>query len=110
MAHQDPANVPLITYVWVVGLSLLSSVAGYLSRINSGKPVNRPAMQLLQDVCYCELAGLSSYFMAQTAELSEMQAILVVALGSHMGARLIFLMQNMLTRQLRTGIEAREEE
>lgn len=110
MSHHDPSDVPLITWAWVAGLSLLSSIAGYLSRYNNGKPVKRPVLFLIQDIAYCELAGLSTYFMAQAANLTEMQAVLLVAIGSHMGARLIFLLQNIVAKQIRMNAAAEQEE
>lgn len=110
MPHHDPTAVPALTYAWVTGLSLLSSLAGYLSRFNNGKEVKRPLLTFFQDICYCQLAGLSSYFVAQTLELSEMQSILLVSIGSHMGARFIGLLQNAMTKQISIGIKANQEE
>lgn len=39
ISHEDPSQVPLITYLWVCGLSLLSAIAGYLdATVGAGKP------------------------------------------------------------------------
>ena len=104
MPHQDPSSVPLVTYIWVCGLSLLSALASYLSRYLGGGQSDKPILHLMMDVAYCELAGLTTYFFAQSAHMDEMKAILLVCLGSHMGARLMFALQNIVTKQIKLNI------
>ena len=94
MSHQDPSQVPLITYLWVCGLSLLSAIAGYLSRYLGGGQSDKPVLHLIMDVAYCELAGLTTYFFIQAAHMDGMRSILLVCLGSHMGARLMFALHS----------------
>jgi len=47
------------------------------------------------DVAYCELAGLTTYFFTQAA---------------HMGARLMFALQNIVSRQIRLNLAQKTEE
>lgn len=110
MSHDSPDAVPLISYIWVCGLSLLSAVASYLSRYLGGQQSSKPVLHLIMDVCYCELAGLTTYFFAQSAHMEEMRAILLVCLGSHMGARLMFALQNIVTKQVRINLSQKSEE
>ena len=109
MSHQDPAHVPLVSYLWIVGLSTLSGAARYLSRFLSDKPVKRPLLTLIMDVSYSLLAGLTTYFMGQASELPEMITIVFVCIGSHMGARLLFSMQQLVQKQIKLTIPAEEE-
>lgn len=95
MSHEDPSQVPLITYLWVCGLSLLSAIAGYLSRYLGGGQSDKPVLHLIMDVAYCELAGLTTYFFTQAA---------------HMGARLMFALQNIVSRQIRLNLAQKTEE
>ena len=109
MSHQDPSTVPLVSYLWVVALSLLSAVAGYLSRFLSEKPPSRPVLALIMDVSYSLLAGLTTYFMGQASELPEMTIIVLVCIGSHMGARLLFTMQRLVQKQIKATLAVEEE-
>ena len=104
MSHDAPETVPLITYLWVCGLSLLSAIAGYLSRYLGGGQSEKPVLHLIMDVAYCELAGLTTYFFTQDAHLGGMRSIMLVCLGSHMGARLMFAIQNIVTRQIQLNM------
>ena len=101
MPHKSPETVPFITYLWVCGLSMLSALASYLSRYLGNEHSNRPFLHLLMDVAYCELAGLTTYFFTQAANMEPMRSILLVCLGSHMGARLIFALQNIVAKQIK---------
>lgn len=109
MSHQDPSTVPFLSYLWVMGLSLLSAVAGFLSRFLSNKPPRRPILALIMDVSYSLLAGLTTYFFGQASELPEMTIIVMVCVGSHMGARLLFSMQNMIARQIKANLDSEGE-
>jgi hypothetical protein len=109
MSHQDPSSIPIVSYLWVIGLSLLSSVAGFLSRFLSDKPPSRPILALIMDVSYSLLAGLTTYFMGQASELPEMTIIVLVCIGSHMGARLLFSMQRLVQKQIRATLAVEEE-
>ena len=109
MAHQDPSSIPVVSYLWVIGLSLLSAIAGYLSRFLSEKPPSRPILALIMDVSYSLLAGLTTYFMGQASELPEMTVIVLVCIGSHMGARLLFSLQRLVHKQIRATLAVEEE-
>jgi len=95
----------MISYLWVTGLSLLSAIAGNLSRYLGKRPPRNPLLNFIMDVSYSLLAGLTTYFFAQSAKLDEMTAIVMVCVGSHMGARLLFSMQNVITRQMKLNTE-----
>lgn len=110
MPHPEPSQVPLVSYLWVTGLSLLSAVAGYLSRYLSKRPPRNPLLYLALDISYALLAGLTTYFFAQSAHLDEMTAIVMVSIGSHMGARLMFTLQNVVAKQIRANALLHEDE
>ena len=110
MSHDAPESVPLITYLWVCGLSMLSAIASYLARFLEAKPPSRPLLHLFMDVAYCELAGLTTYFFTQAAHMDGMRSILLVCLGSHMGARLMFAIQNIVAKQVRMNLAPETEE
>lgn len=101
MPHTDPSTVPLATWIWVSGLSLLSGVATWLRRLQSGKPLKRPIATFAFDVVYCLLGGLTTYFLCEAAHLDGWQSAALISLGSHMGARLIFVLEGMFRERLR---------
>jgi len=89
-------DIPLITWLWVGGLSLLSGVATYLSRFKEGRKVRRPWLILIYDHVYCLMGGFLTFSLCMAAEFSEWWTVGFVSVGSHMGARLMFQMHGVL--------------
>ena len=95
--HGPPIHeIPLITWLWVAGLSLLSGIASHLQRYQSSKKVKKPILTFVYDVVYCQLAGIITFFMCQISGIEGIEQALAISLGSHMGARLIFFIHNLM--------------
>jgi CHASE2 domain-containing sensor protein len=88
--------LPVITYLWVFALSLLSGLATYFNRLTKNDPLKRPVMVLVLDIIYCQLAGLITYFLAVSAGADSMMTAALVSAGSHMGARLVFTVESLV--------------
>jgi hypothetical protein len=88
--------LPILTYLWVCGLSLLSALATYFNRICRGEKLRSPYMSFFLDVFYCQMAGLITYFLAVSAGTDGFLTAALVSTGSHMGARLIFAVESLV--------------
>ena len=98
--HGPPVyDVPIITWIWVVGLSFLSGIASYLQRYQRNVIVRRPIITFLYDIVYCQLAGLLTFFLCTLANIEGFQQAIAISLGSHMGVRLIRSLQILVKKQ-----------
>ena len=62
MKINSDIALPVLTYAWVIALSLLSALTTYVNRLSSGQPLGSPYAIFFLDVLYCQMAGLITYF------------------------------------------------
>ena len=92
------AILPFVTGIWVFALSLLSAVVTYFNQACSGVTVPRPYLTFFRDFFYCQMAGLLTYFLAAAAGYDQLIIAALVSAGSHMGARLIFAVEEFVLK------------
>lgn len=102
--------LPVITYLWVCGLSLLSGMATYCNRICKGETLGSPYSSFFLDIFYCQMAGLITYFLAVSAGTEGFLTAALVSTGSHMGARLIFAVESLVMHTVHLHEQTREKD
>lgn len=94
-----------ITLAWVVGISFLSGLATYCVRLNGSVVLKNPWVCFFQDILYCQIAGLITYFLAVSAGADGFLVAGLVSAGSHMGARLVFTVETLLLGIIKSKFE-----
>ena len=100
--------LPVLTFAWVMGLSLLSGLATYFNRVCHGEVMASPYVTFFLDLIYCQMAGMITYFLAISAGTDGLLTAALVSTGSHMGARLIFAVESMVMKTVDTTIKNKE--
>lgn len=99
-AHQPQglSAVPLFTYVWVFGVSLLGGIASFYRKMKDGhaRPFN---VNELAGECFISgFVGIVTFFACKWAEINEYGSAALIGITSHMGARGIFLVEQFVGR------------
>lgn len=97
MPEKDPTTYTLLTYAWVIGLSVWSGVAGFISKLRSGKARPFNFSELAGDIIISGLAGLLTFYLAEAAEINPLITAALVGVAGHMGSRAIALMEDWAT-------------
>jgi hypothetical protein len=100
--------LPVLTFAWVVGLSLMSGLATYFNRLCHGEKLASPYITFFMDLIYCQMAGLITYFLAISAGSDGLLTAALVSAGSHMGARLIFAVESLVMKTVDTTLKSKE--
>ena len=101
--------LPVLTFAWVMGLSLLSGLATYFNRICHGEKMLSPYVTFFLDLIYCQMAGMITYFLAISAGTDGLLTAALVSAGSHMGARLIFAVESLVIRAVQMNVKSQEK-
>lgn len=94
----DPAL--LVTYGWVVLISLLGGVASFYGKVKAGKTRWINLGEFVGELCTSALAGLLMYWMCRWSGLNEWLTAAFVGVAGHMGSRALFLLEKVLERWL----------
>jgi len=93
----------LLTYGWVLGLSMLGGAASFVRRVRSGKAKYSNIIELIGELVVSAFAGLVTFFLCQSAQLDGALSAAFIAISGHMGTRIIFMFEGYLMK--RFGLE-----
>jgi len=91
MLDRDPTSYDLITYGWVVALSLWSGLVSYHNKVKQGIVKVVTITELLGDLAASTLVGVLTFYMCELAEIEKLQAAVLISIAAHTGSRALFL-------------------
>jgi hypothetical protein len=89
----------LLTYAWVIGLSMLGGTASFVGRVRSGEAKYSNIIELIGELVVSAFAGLVTFFLCRTANFDEMLTAAFIAISGHMGTRIIFKFEAYLVKK-----------
>ena len=91
MLDRDPTSYDLITYGWVIALSLWSGLVSYHNKVKQGIVKVISLTELLGDLAASTLVGVLTFYMCELAEIEKLQAAVLISIAAHTGSRALFL-------------------
>ena len=89
----------LLTYAWVLALSMWGGIVNYISKIKSGDIARFNITELIGDIFVSGFTGLLTFWMCQAAGFDELLTAVFVGVSGHMGARMIGKLEQALSRK-----------
>jgi len=88
MPEKDPTTYSMLTYAWVVGLSMWGGVVNTLARVKSGGE-KFSILILFADISVAAFAGVITFWLTQAANIDQLLSAAMVGISGHMGAKII---------------------
>jgi len=104
MPYKSPENVPLITYLWVMALSLWGGISSNIRKIRNGSIERFSITELVGDIVISGGVGLLTYFVCDHYAVEGMLSAVFVGISSHMGTRAIYAMEIAIAERLKLKI------
>jgi len=101
MPEKDPANYPIITYVWVMALSAWGGVVGYIRKVKNGDVKQYSFMELIGEVVTSAFAGVLTFLGCESAEVAPLITAALVGISGHMGSNAIYQFELWAKRKLK---------
>ena len=105
MPHKSPETVPLITYVWVLLLSIWGGVASNIRKIRNGTIKHFSLSELIGDMVISGFIGVITYYICDYYELHQMLTAFAVGMSGHMGTRAIHLAEIAIGKRFGVKLE-----
>lgn len=101
MEPKDPTSYSLITYLWVMGLSVGGGLVSYMHKLQLG--VRRPfsLIEFIGELVTSGFTGVITYFLCESSGISPLLTAVFVGISGHMGSRALFLIERMIENRLR---------
>lgn len=93
---KDPASIPWITYLWVVGLSAWGGLVSFYSKTRRGVSRAWNITELVGELATSALSGVITFYLCEYSGTPPLLSAALIAISGHMGSRLIFMVESRL--------------
>jgi predicted CDP-diglyceride synthetase/phosphatidate cytidylyltransferase len=98
MPEKDPTHYALLTYAWVVALSLLGGVVSFARKVREGVSRRFNVSEFIGELVTSAFAGLITFWLCEWAVVHPLLTAALVGISGHMGSRAIFKLEQFAER------------
>jgi len=91
--EKDPFSYTLVTYFWVLGISVFGGVASYIRKIRQGIICCFSLHELVGEIVVSAFVGIVTFYLCEYAHIYGALSAALIAIASHMGSRAIFIFE-----------------
>jgi hypothetical protein len=103
MPHNDPSNYSLLTYIWVLILSIWGGITHNLKKVKTGALARFSLSELVGDLFISGFIGVMTFYLCEYARFDKMLTAFFVGMSSHMGTRGLMMLEDIAARKLGVG-------
>lgn len=100
MHEGGPEHYPVITYLWVLLLSIWGGAVSFYRKMRDGHTRAFNVVEFIGEITTSALCGLITFYFAESASINQVTTAALVAISGHMGSRLLFQMERVLEKRL----------
>lgn len=86
---KGPFNYDLITYAWVLLLSVWGGAVNFMRKLRSGKARPFNFAEFFGEVFTSGFAGLLTFWLCESAHFNQLWTAVLVGVSGHMGSKAI---------------------
>ena len=101
MNDHGPEGYPIVTYGWVIVLSVWGGVISFLRKCRTGQVRPFNFVEFVGEICTSALVGLITFYLAESAHIDQIMTAALVAISGHMGSRLLFHFERIAEEKLK---------
>jgi hypothetical protein len=101
MNEKDPAAYDLLTYGWVLLLSVMGGVVAFLRKLREGHTRVFNLIEFIGELCTSAFTGVVTFYLCEAAQLPPVLTAALMGISGHMGSRGLFLIEKHLTHKLK---------
>lgn len=92
---NSPENYGILTWVWVVGISILGGTVRTLTQLKLGMTWQDLARRWAIDIVVSAFIGIVTFSLCEYANFDQMLTAAIVGISAHMGTRAIVLIEEL---------------
>jgi hypothetical protein len=103
MPHKDPTNYDVLTYVWVLVLSVWGGTAHTIRKIRDGHIKRFSLSEWVGDVTISGFLGVITFYLCEYGGIEQPLTAAIVGISAHQGTRGIVTLEHYIAKKL--GVE-----
>lgn len=109
MPEKDPSTYGLLTYAWVVALSMWGGLASFFRKLREGKVRPFNISELVGELVVSGLAGIITFFLCEWSNTSQLLSAALVGISGHMGSRAMFAMEGIFAKKFEVQVPPQDK-
>lgn len=98
MIDKDPTSYSFLTYLWVIGISVLGGIVSFMRKVRERKARVFNVVEFIGEIAASALAGVITFWLCQSSEISQLTTAVFVAISGHMGSKALALLESWMER------------
>ncbi|MCG8993691.1 phage holin family protein [Laribacter hongkongensis] len=103
-AAKNPASYSVITYCWVVALSLLGGISGAVRRAREDGRVT--LLEIVGELSISAFAGVMTFYLCEWSGTDQLLSAAFVGMSGHMGSRAISGLEKVWAKRMGFDVPA----
>ncbi len=104
MPQHDPSNYSLITYIWVLILSLWGGIVHHIKKVKTGIVARFSLSELIGDLFISGFIGVMTFYLCEYASVDKMLTAFMVGISSHMGTRGLMMLEEVAAKKFGVSV------
>lgn len=98
MIDKDPFGYSVVTYVWVLLLSIWGGVVNFIQRLRRGESKAHNIVELIGEVVISAFVGVVTFYLCELSNFPQILTAALVAISGHMGTRALFVFERAIEK------------
>lgn len=100
MPEKDPTSYSIITYGWVIGLSMIGGLISFMRKIKDGSVRVFNVTELIGEIVTAGFSGVLTFWLCEASAIDPLVSAAMVGIAGHMGSRAILQLEAWLQNRL----------
>lgn len=100
MPEKDPSSYSLLTYAWVVGLSMTGGFVSFFRKVKEGTSRAVNITEFVGEIVTSGFTGVLTFWLCEAAGFDPLITATLVGISGHMGSKVIFLIEQWAEKKL----------
>ena len=101
--EKDPTNYGIVTYIWVIVLSVWGGTAHTIRKVRQGVLPRFSISEWIGDIVISGFLGVITFWLCEYAELNPLLTAAVVGISAHQGTRGIMAIEKYIAKRIGVG-------
>ena len=93
MPEKDPANYPMLTYLWVLFVAAWGGGVNFYRKMRDGRARPFNIVEFVGEIATSAFVGVLTFWMCEAAGIHQLLTAAMVGVSGHMGSRAIWQLE-----------------
>lgn len=101
MLDKDPMTYPILTYLWVIIISSVGGIVGFLRKYQDRKDlIDFRFVEFIGEVLTSAFVGILTFWLCEASDMDALLTAALVGVSGHMGSRALYSIENLIKRKI----------